>query len=400
MNLSEIVDRIVELRQGVSPDEHVAEYIESTLRASGAQVQTQAFAFSERTLAFVGAAVFFLSTLFLWSVFKRRRRAAFLSALAIPLILLLELSLDFHVVSWPNRKKAVNIVASFPVQDAARTVIVGTHMAAADTGGADPLPERFRETVSAFLLPVTLVMALLGLWQLVMHFGKIDFEDAHTIVLIMGFACVLYYALWFGMFLNRAGPLAVTSDPSDNAGSIAVLTGLAQELSNKYPRLESTGVMVAFFGGSGREGYGARSFARNLSTKKGQKRPTYFIGCDGIGRGGLHAYAIPGSEPPGELYADRELVRILNRTAVAVTGRQPQTELSTVTDAKGFATYGYPAIAITTLPRPAGDTDGGPSGFDPIDRGQLLLSLQLLERTLQEFEKPLIRQGMAAGQGL
>lgn len=391
MNLSEIVDRIIELRQGPSPDERVAEYIESTLRASGAQVQTQAFAFSERTLVLVGAAVFLLSALFLLSVLKRWRRTAFLSALAIPLILLLEFSLDFHVVSWPVQKTAKNIVVNFPVQDAARTVIVGTHMRGADNGGAATPPEQFREMVSAFLLPVTLVMTLLGLWQLAMYFGKIDFEDAHTIILVMGTLCVVYYALWFGMLLDRAGSPVAKSDPSDNAGSIAVLTGLAQELSKKYPRLENTWVTVAFFGGSRQEGYGARSLAKKLSRKKGQRRPTYFVGCDRMGRGGPHGYVIPGNEPPRELYADRELIRILDRAAVAVTGRQPQTQLSTVTDAKEFAAYGYPAVAITTLPRPVDYTGGGPSGFNRIDRGQLLLSLQLVERTLLEFEKPLIR---------
>ncbi len=391
MNLSEIVDKVIQLRQGPSPDEHVAEYIESTLRASGAQVHTQAFVFSDRTLALVGAAVFLLSVLFLLSLWKWWRRAAFLSGLAIPLILLMELSLGFHVVSWPGQKKAVNIVVDFPVQDTARTVIVGTHISATDHRGAATPPGRFAETVSAFLLPVTLVMALLGLWQLARYFGKIDFEDAHTIVLIMGAVCAVYYALWFGMLLDRVGLRVAKSDLSDNAGSIAVLTGLAQELPKKYPRLENTWVTVAFFGGTERGDYGAKSLAKSLSKKTGQKRPTYYIGCDGMGRGGPHAYVIPGNEPPGALYADRELIRIMDRAAVAVTGRQPETELSTVSDAEEFAAYGYPAVVITTLPTPADDTGGGPSGFNPIDRGQLLLSLQLVERTLLEFEKPLIR---------
>ncbi|UCD58365.1 MAG: hypothetical protein JSV16_04410 [Candidatus Hydrogenedentota bacterium] len=396
MNLSEIVDRIIDLQQhGASAESGGAEYLESTLRSAGAQVQTHAFTFSVQTRLFVAGAIFLLSIFFFVSVLKRRHRSAFVSALTIPLILLLEFHLNIHVVSWPFLEEAKNIVVHFPVQDAARTVIVGTHIAGAHAVEAHmeeterTATGQFAEMVWAFLSPITLVITVLGAWQLAMYFGKLDFEDAHTIVLIMGAVCVFYYALMLGMVSNAAISQVRRPDQRHNAGSIAVLTGLAQDLSRKYPRLQNTWVTVAFFGGSGSDGHGAGFFARNLPQDR--RLPTYFIGCEEIGRGGLHGYVIPESVDMDPLYADRELVRTLNRAAVATTGHQLETTIAALTDSKRFVENGYPAITITTLPRTGQYSGADMSGSEVIDRGQLLLSLQLIERSLLEFEKPQFR---------
>jgi len=382
MNISETVDTIIELRnQGAAPDEKVAEYLKATLWAADAHVQVQRIFYSPHSRSLVVAAAFVLCAVFLVSLLKRRHRAAFISALAIPLILFLEFSLDLHLVSWPIQKKSENIVAQFPVQDAARRVIVGTHYADSKTAASD----RLAETVSAFLLPITLVITLLGLWQVAMYFGKFDFEDAHTIALIMGSVCAIYYALAFGVFSNGAAPLRKATDPEHNAGSIAALAALAEDLSQKYPRLQNTWVTVAFFGRGGPEGLGAVSFAGKLARERDRALATYFIGCEHLGRGGSHGYVLPDMAAMAPLYADRELLRTLNRAAVITTGRQLGITRGTMTNSKGFVEYGFPTVSITTTP-----PEGNP-GSRRIDRGQLLLSLQLLETCLSEFETGRLR---------
>ncbi len=186
MNLSKTVDTIIELRsRGDVPDEQVAEHLESLLGAAQINFRAQPVFNHSRALLF--AAVFLLAIVFLYAVLRRRHRAAFMSGLAIPLILYLELSAGMHIFTWMTREVSENIFAGFPVQDAAREVVVWANYAESAIRLSGP----FAETVWAFLFPVTLVMAILGLWRVAVFFGKLDFEDAHTITMVMGSVCAV-----------------------------------------------------------------------------------------------------------------------------------------------------------------------------------------------------------------
>ncbi len=383
MNISETVDTIIELRgAGAGQNERVAEYIRATLEASGALVEVQTTRFSSFSEAFVVATALALSVVFLTSVVKRRHRAAAVSGLVIPLILFFEFTLGWHVICWPMHKKSENVVAHFPVQDAARRVVMGTRYTVPTMTASG----RFAQTVSAFLPPITIVAALLALWQLGLHFGKFDFEDAHTIMMIMAAVCSVYYAVAFGVHSARAIPVRGDRALMRNAGSIATLAALSEDLSQKYPRLDSTWVSVAFFGG-GSEGHGAGSFAKRLARDRNSVLPTFFVGCEQTGGGGSHGYLIPGNEATSSLDADRELIRTLNRAAVATTGSPLEIVSGDAADSRAFAKRGFPAAVLTTLSRDGRDADKGAESPE-IDRGQLLLSLQLLEAALAEFDKP------------
>ncbi len=390
MNISKTIDTIIELRgHGEASEMRLAAYLKETLWGMNAHVEIHPLSYSVQSNAFVGGAVFLLSILFLVGVLKRWHRTAFLSALALALVLMLELSFDVHIVSWPIQRKSETIVVHFPVQDAVRRVIVGTHTGAAPREGFAPaLPGRFEETVFTFLLPMTLVIGLLGIWQLAMNFGKLDFEDGRTIMLVMGMVCAIYYATLFGLWIKEgAAARGVKPDPESNAGSIAVLAALSEDLSKKYPRLQNTWVTVAFFAG-GPDARGARAFAKTLGKKQNQTLPTYFIGCEEIGRGGAHGYLAPWDRGVNPLYGDRELVRTLNRAALSSTGRQLEVIPADEADMKRFVDFGYPSIVLSTLPPDAGFERSGRQRQTRTNRGQLLLSLQLIERTLSEFEQP------------
>jgi hypothetical protein len=384
MNLSDIVDEILLLRlQSESPEGRIAEYLASSLADAGATVYIQRFIPVELTRIVVGAVVLLLSIVFVASVVRRWRRIAFISALAIPLILVLELSFDIHPISWAVAKRDKNVIAHFAVQNAARRVVIGTHYGDKE---AQP-PTRFALTVSAFLLPISLVTAVLGLWHLVAYFAKFEFEDARTVSLAMGCVCVAYYALWLGTGWARSAEQADSLGPAYNVGSLAVLSGVAQDLAQRYPRLETTAVTVAFFGDDRSESDGARRFVRKVLRRRSHTLPAYFVGCQEIGRGGPHAYVIPNDDTPAPPYGDWDLVRVINRVAVAATGQDLKTEISAVGESRDFAEYGYPAVAITSLPERDMGANGGARAPESIDRGQLLLSVQLLEKTLLEFDR-------------
>jgi hypothetical protein len=385
MNLSTTVDAIVELRsQGAAADERVAEYLKSTLETANIQVQTQAVSGHSRALLM--AFVLGLSIVFLVGVLRRRHRMAFISALAIPLILFLELSAGLHVLTWTTPGRSENIIAHFPVQRAAQRVVVGTHYVEPDTTA----PSRFAATVSAFLFPMTLVIAVLGLWRTAVYFGKFDFEDARTIALVMGLVCAIYYAIAFGTCIQEDLVQKKFRDSSSNIGSLAVIAALAEDLSQKYPRLENTWVTIVFFGHGRMDGGGAEEFAQRIAGEKGNALPTYFMGCEQAGRGGTHGYVLSDDAITKSIQSDRDLVRAVNRTTVRTTGAPLEIVRGETTNAVGFLKKGFPSIVLTTR-QPANEQSGsGLPETGEIHRGQLMLTLQLLEASLSELDRPVL----------
>ena len=385
MNLSKTVDAIVELRlQGTAADERVAEYLKSTLETANIEIQTQTF--SSHSRALLMAIVLTLSIVFLVGVLRRHHRMASISALAIPLILFLELSAGLHVLTWTTFGKSENIIAHYPAQHAARRVVVGTHYVEPDTTA----PDRFAATVSAFLLPMTLVFVVLGLWRTAIYFGRFDFEDAHTIALVMGSACAIYYATAFGTCIQESLTQRENRDPASNAGSLAVVAALAENLSQKYTRLENTWVTIVFFGHGGIDGGGAEELARKIGREKGHALPTYFIGCEQVGQGGAHGYILDDSIISKSVQSDRDLIRAMNRATDRTTGRPLEIIREGTTNSKGFIERGFPSIVLTTR-RPASEqsSNGIPESGE-IHRGQLMLTLQLLEATLSELDRPML----------
>lgn len=385
MNISETVDKIVELRQqSGDSSEHVAAYLETTLRATGAHIEAQPITFSSQSQAYVTAIAFLLSMVFLISLLKNWRRAAIFSALAVPLILFLEFSLNIHVVSWSIQSASTNIIAHFPVQDAARKVVVGTHIDGARCQAVAPGPsQRFTETLRAFLFPTTVVITILGFWRIANFFGKFDSEDARTIMLVMGAVCMIFYGLLFGVeVLEAAGP--ASRDPGRNAGSVAALAALTSDLAEKYPRLQHTWVTVAFFGGSA-EDPGSRELAKDMASEEKGGLPIYYIGLEDLGGGGSHGYVAPDNVALDALYADRELLRAVGATATAITGRPLDTAVGSIVSSRGFVEQDFPTATITTLPGES-NNPGGIQKSRNIDRGQLLLSLQIIEGALQRLD--------------
>lgn len=383
MNLSTTVDKIVELRsQGTAADERVAEYLKSTLEAANIQVQAQTVSYQSRALLL--AVVFALSAVFLIGVIKRRHFMAAASALAIPLILFLELSVGLHVITWTTFGRSENIVANFPVQDAMQRVVVGARYVEADTTA----PSRFSTTVRAFLVPMTLVFLVLGLWRAAIYLGTFDFEDAHTIALVMGMVCAIYYAIALGTCIAEGSMQKKNRDPVSNAGSVAVVAALADDLSHRYPLLENTWVTVAFFGKGGMDGSGAEEFARKLAGEKGNALPTYFLGCEQAGRGGAQGYVVSNDAATKALLADRNLLRVLNHASVRTTGAPLEIVRGETTDTIGFLEGGDPAIVLTTRRSSTEQSPGEIAKTGEIHRGQLMLTLQLIEESLSELDRP------------
>jgi len=380
VDVKKIIDAIIELRsRGTTSAEQVAGHLKSTLEAANIQFQTQAVSGHSRGLLL--AIILALSVVFLVGVLRRRHRMASISALAIPLLLFLELSAGLHVVTWISFSKSQNIVVQYPVQDATQRVIVGVDLEEPKTTE----PDRFTATVSALLFPISLVFVILGIWRAAIYFGKFDFEDAHTIAAVMGAACVIYYALAFGICIQSGLGQREKSDARVDAGALAVAAGLADDLSQRRVSLENTWVTVAFFGDGGSE-----EFAERIGRRTDHTLPTYFIGCERLGRGGALGMIFDNSTIVKSDQVDRSLVRAMNRATEGITGRPLEIIRDAKTNASAFIEQGIPSIALTTTGPENWSNTGKAPGSDGIDREKLMLALKLLETTLSALDSPTV----------
>ncbi len=382
MNLSDTVDSIVKARlEGSQPSERVAEFLRASVASSRAMIETERSASVAQADLLVALVTLLFAALFVFSVWKRRHRTAGLAALIVSVTLFLETSLGAHVLSWPVQNNCESLFVQFPVQHASQMLIVGTHY---DAWTADNDADgRFGQAVEAFVGPMTVALLIMGLWQFCLHFGYLKFEDAHTIMFTMGMGCLLLYGAWTFFCWQRLSRQTV-SDPYHNAGSIAVLTGLVEDLSRRYRNVQNTSVTVAFFGG-GSDAAAARAYARRLAREDKRAVPVYFLACEHIGRGGDHALLIP-FESADPLFRDRALVRILDRVAGSVTRKQLGMLTANPSNARGFVEQGFPTATLTTLPKETSKTPEDKES-EQIARGGLLVSLKLLEQFVFEFDR-------------
>jgi hypothetical protein len=387
MDTNSILNEILKLRQH-SPDK-VGEYLFSTFSNAGLNVQKQVFFFSTKTDVLVGFIMFLLCALLLAAALKRKSLLVIGAAFAIPLILFLEFSLDIPVVSWPVLKKSENVVVQFPVQNATEKVIIGTPYA--DIRERKQEPTRFEATISAFLLPIALAISALGLWQLVVHFGKVNSEDIRTIIVVTALISTVYFGIWTGTAIRKSGAANI-QDPGYNGDSVAMLTTLAMQ--RKDERLENTWATVAFFGGPG--GQGLERFERQLSQGRGNRIQTVLIECREIGREGDLAFVVPLEESEDSVVTLPWLVNLLTSSTLAVSGRSPKVFLEEPSEDEGIAKRRFSSIMLTSVSAGEESADSDRAGTYEVEYEQVEQVQQVLENMLLQVDAEQIRRRLPA----
>jgi len=388
MDMNSILNKILELRQR-SPNK-VGEYLFSTFSNAGLNVQKQAFFFSTKTDVFVGFIMFLLCALLLAAALKRKSLLVIGAAFAIPLILFLEFSLHIPVVSWPVLKKSENVVVQFPVQNATEKVIIGTPYA--DIREREQEPTRFEATISAFLLPIALAISALGLWQLVVHFGRVTSEDIRTIIVVTALISTVYFGIWTGTAIRKSGAANYIQDPGYNGDSVAMLTTLA--LQRKDKRLENTWATVAFFGGPG--GQGLERFERQLSQGRANRIQTVLIECREIGREGDLAFVVPLEESEDSVVTLPWLVNLLTSSTLAVSGRSPKVFLEEPSEEERIAQRRFSSVMLTSVSAGEESADSDRAGTYEIEYAQVEQVQQVLENMLLQVDAEQIRRHLPA----
>lgn len=342
LNLVEILHTVLELRRQSNAADQVENYLLSLFRGSGLAVQQRSFFYSMSGFVPAGVAAFLLAAVFVMGVTRRRHRLAAAVSVLIPFIILCEVSLRVPVVSWPFLKRGRNVVVQFPVQNASQRVALYTQYGAREDKPTAQSP--VEQTVSAFLLPASLVLLAMGVWQLLLYFGKFESEDARTVMVAMGAICVVYFALWTVVSWKEASRRREPESPTYNAGSIAVLAGIASDMGQRNPRLENTWVTVAFLGGD--SGQGARAFARKLSRNRKESVEAILIGCHDIGRDGDVSLVTPLDER--DSFSEQRLVQLFSAVATEAGRLSPEVFPSDAPPLGVSAAEGFPSVELAS----------------------------------------------------
>jgi hypothetical protein len=360
-------------------------YLYALLREAGLHPQREVFYHSASGEFLVGLTAAALAIILFFGALKRRVWWVIIPAFAIPLLLLLEFSLDIPAARWPVLKKNENIIVQFPVQNMSQRVVVGAPCNYSEEPPEEPT--RIEATLSGFLLPAAIVLCILGAWRMVLYFGKLNSEDARTIMLVVGgiFAC--YFVTLAAVSFSASNDGKRNKNQIFNADSLAALSELALNLGERDIRLENTSVIIAFFGGS--QGEGAKALARRLA-KKGNALETMFIECRGIGREKT-VIMISAEEQGNVHFSGRRLAQLFTTAASTETGRPPEVVLTDASVLGEFALRGYPSITLTSVSETGKSFDAGSDGTN---RARLQSLLRTMETMLLKIDTDQLREQM------
>ncbi len=386
MTFAEIFDTLLVPRENGSPAlDEIANWLEKAGRATGADVAVHEFVCYPYACWIAGAVAAVLGAVYLAAVLRRRFPWALAAAVLLPAYLALELEFYLPLLSrlFPVRER--NVVFSFPVSAAERTVILGAHY---DTATALLDPAR-NVSIPYLAVPVCLlaVAAAASGWRRIRQ-GR----NLWGVYLAAAAASAYFGAL--ALYL-AGGALVFSRSPGalDNGGSVAVLLKVAEALGSDELALQKTDVQIVFFAGKEVATQGSWQYVnRQLrSDARRPQGPVYFVNAEWLGAGPTLRYFVSDRFVLRRYDASGPLMRTLDRASRAVfqRGLVPDPE-PVSTDARTFLARGIPAVCIGSGGNKATPLRGLHSAADNrgrLDTSALERSVEFLKAALQEIDR-------------
>ena len=317
-----------------------AAWIKDRLTQDGASAESQPFALRPykqlltglAALVLAGASFIFVILDFPW--------LGLLAGLALLLVLVLEFEFRLAPVSGLVTRAGENVWATFPDDGAARVLIFAAHY----DSKTDVLDHVQRARVFKFLPPA----ALLGLWPpaWLLVFGAAGFLRPFlwaSSLAALAYWAVFAWALGGYVFI----PVARQSPgAADNAGSAAVLLGLARDLAAGRVEHRGIEVTVLFTGGEEVLCQGAKAYVASRWGGRPPGRPAALVNLEAAGQPGRPYWG----EKTGVFLkfhpADPGLVRDLDVATRKVTGGTMTRAGASTDDGLPFLAAGIPAVTI------------------------------------------------------
>ncbi|MBI4515927.1 MAG: M28 family peptidase [Deltaproteobacteria bacterium] len=342
MTFDEILDGLGGARENGSVAlAQAAEYLDKTLRATGADVTLHTFTCRPYSGRVAGVVCLTLALAYSALMWRRRWGWALGLALLLPTYLLLDYEGRLPLFSRLGELPEANVVASFPVTDPERTVILSAHY---DTK-TDLLDHYQRAPIQFLIVPMAMLAVafpLTGRWR--RWRGR---AEGH----VRGWSVIvpLYFA-GFALAMS-GGALVAERSPGalDDGAAVATLVKLAESLAAGEPQLARTEVMIVLFAGEEVNLQGSAAFVRERLPLL-PPRPLYVINGELWGGGRVLSYFTADRSPLRRYEAATALVRVLDRAARRGNhggGIEPDVQPVT-TDARSFMAAGIPSVTLAS----------------------------------------------------
>jgi len=386
MTIEETISRIAVPRPSYSEafDKTVA-FIKNELASNSVQFTLQDFALKARLDFIVGITIALLGILLCILIIKKKHAAAVLTAILIPVVLILELEFFVSTVSWISSKPAQNIIISFPRPDAARELIFAAHI--------DSKTALFDHEQRAYiynLVPVAVVLGILApiIFGLIRRYGRKNSKAVKTASSATAVVLAVYWLL-FGMsffgyvFVSDKSPGAV-----DDAASVGILMELAKDISSGKVKSADSSITIVLTSGEELNLLGAHEYVKKYLPhgNSNRKIPAMLINLDLAGQSGNLAWAEKNGVFLKHYSADLKIADEIGRAWKAVSGKDMEKGESSTDDAVCFMAKGIPSITIYNTGIPGTGLGGFHSSADNLSRidwQNVNLTLRTLEQLIE-----------------
>jgi len=365
-----------------------AAYIKALLSSWGVPFVVQEFTLHPYMQLLLGITVLLLAILLFIFVFKRKPLAALITALAIPLVLILEFELFVPVVTALVAKGGENIIVNFTVTDPARELVFAAHY----DSKTDFWDHIQRSKIYAFIpLAVIVGLAVAIFTFFVKRYAALRKKAVTAVTLVLAVAVVVYWGL---IFLGFGGYIFIPPDRQsfgsvDDGGSVAALLALSKDIHDGKVDIGNSNITIVLTSGEEVSLQGSHAYILERFGKGNKPAvPISLVNLELAGQNGTMVYWKKDGQFLIFYAADAGLADRLGAAWKEVAGKDMESRPAITDDAQRFMSAGIPAITVGNSGLPGlgegsfHSTMDNPGRLNP---DNLKLMIKALERYVEDY---------------
>ena len=366
MTIEQSLDRLIGPRPNGSPEiEEVATYLEGALESLTPHVETQLFDSTPYGFALLCVVTLILALFAMWALFRHRNITCLGLIFTIPLLMILEMEFLQSPISGLITSPAKNIVATFPGSDGPLIILAAHYDTATQIG------DHFHWLYAAIATALGIVIAVsLSVVSLVRRKAT----SRASLLIAMPFV-ILPFAIT--VVQQSIGPMVREPSPGalDNAGSIAILLDVAEQLSERKGKNKAT-IQIVFLAGEEERTLGSLHFVQSIKSKK----VDLVINLESVGGPGPIAFAeeeafLIRRYPPSAI-AVESVRNAANMLELGPLNPMPLPG-TMYTDGRSFLAADLPAITLISY------SEGGPRHLHSKRDNRQRLSVESLQQVVK-----------------
>ena len=323
-----------------------ATYIKTLLAGWGVPFVVQEFTLHPYMQLLLGITVLLLAILLFIFVLKRKPLAALITALAIPLVLILEFELFIPVVTALITKGGENIIVNFTAPDPARELVFAAHY----DSKTDFWDHIQRSKIYAFIpLAVIIGLAVAIFTFFVKRYSALRKKAVTAVTLVLAGAVIVYWGL---IFLGFGGYIFIPPDRQsfgsvDDGGSVAALLALSKDIHDGKADTGNSNITIVLTSGEEVSLQGSHAYILERFGKGNKPAvPISLVNLELAGQNGTMVYWKKDGQFLIFYAADAGLAERLGAAWKAVAGTEMEPRPAITDDAQRFMSAGIPAITV------------------------------------------------------